>query len=250
MSWMLDFDVAIEPRVREKYTPPKSLPIHITDRIPIEIIDRVIKNLLHNLVATLRCGLVCKSWLALSRHHVFRDLNMGQEDRAAAFFRLLDSPCSTVRPAWLTAISLVYTSGEPQATQGPSNWNMLSSKIRLENSFPCITSLTLRFALFRVVVDLAQMLHHLRHLEEVNLVDVVCHVSDPSRRKRLAQHKQSLRYPLPPGLRTFRVLGGLNPRTWCCAGLMAWCQRCRRSKILLLKVIFISVRTRRGFRGS
>ncbi|KAF8896103.1 hypothetical protein BD779DRAFT_1494004, partial [Infundibulicybe gibba] len=106
MSWLPDFDIPYE--MVNKHALKKFLPIHLTDRIPTEIIERIIQHLIHNLAALLKCGLVCKTWLALSRCYIFRDVNLSRKDKMASFIRLAESPLSTIRFSWIASVSLAH----------------------------------------------------------------------------------------------------------------------------------------------
>ncbi|KAF8896095.1 hypothetical protein BD779DRAFT_1493962 [Infundibulicybe gibba] len=194
-SWMFDFNVANEAEGQKTHT-QEPLPINFIDRIPLEIIDHIIKDLLHNLVAILNCGLVCKSWLAISRHHVFSNVSLDRGDKMISFLELLKSPRSTIHPSWIASLSLAYMrrmSGAPASLSNletfPSvralrimtssrGWSCplltLSASREIHHSFPHLTSLMLRSR----------------------------YAPEP-----LEEHEQSLLYPLPPGVRTFRILG-------------------------------------------
>ncbi|KAF8896102.1 hypothetical protein BD779DRAFT_1796576 [Infundibulicybe gibba] len=80
--------------------------------------------------------------------------------------------------------------------------------------FPHLASLTLRNPVFRAMVELAQALHCLRHLQEVNLIDVLFRAPNFEHHncyEPVELYKTSLAYPLPPGVIQFRVLGCSRP---------------------------------------
>ncbi|KAF8875516.1 hypothetical protein BD779DRAFT_1678216 [Infundibulicybe gibba] len=197
-----------------------SLPIHLTDRFPVELVEQVIFYLSQSRIALFRCSLVSKSWLALSYFYVFRHVHIKQAN-ARTFIELIKSPFSMVGISPVHTLSFTGTNAQVcrWIRDAQLDWTTFSSVRALEIStemfpgklvpllcghiaisFPLITSLTIQYPLFDTIVTFARMVHQLKHLQELTIVQ-------PQWSEFSADHPEAFKYQLPPDMQSIHLLG-------------------------------------------
>jgi F-box domain len=75
-----------------KLSPPQSNP-RLDVRVPIEIVAEIIRHLQHHEVTLRSCSLVCRTWVPLSRRHLFSSIHFDHSN-VSAFVALLNSGSS------------------------------------------------------------------------------------------------------------------------------------------------------------
>src|ERR1700761_3535360 len=101
---------------------------------PPELFDWIIGQIHDDLSLLLTCSLVCRSWLASSRYHIFRYKVVTLRPRnVQAFVRLITSPSSTIHP-YIRTIELVSS----DSLRDGYNSQWLDSIIHTLASLPCV----------------------------------------------------------------------------------------------------------------
>ncbi|RDB30375.1 hypothetical protein Hypma_007203 [Hypsizygus marmoreus] len=212
----------LRPRQPRTITP---LSLDLTRRIPPEVIDIIIERLVRFDIPTLAtCSLVCRAWLAASRHRLFTDISLGPHN-AASFLRLLDSPHVTMTPgvrhisvqnesaaishrrARSTARGERFQCDEAllrRLAKFPSLTSLCFSWLHgldrpavaaLVHGFPDLTDLELRACTFPSFSQFTEVICALQHLRRVTLADVSWS------ELQIPEFKQRV----PPGLQTLEL---------------------------------------------
>ncbi|KAJ7098281.1 hypothetical protein C8R44DRAFT_642877, partial [Mycena epipterygia] len=67
--------------------------------LPPELVDAIIGQAQDDIHALATCGLVCRSWLAASRYHIFKGIPVSlRPGNVQPFIQLLIHPSSTLHP--------------------------------------------------------------------------------------------------------------------------------------------------------
>ncbi|KAJ6532743.1 hypothetical protein DFH09DRAFT_1182140 [Mycena vulgaris] len=108
--------------------------------LPPELFDVIIGQVQDDIHTLATCGLVCKSWLASSRYHIFNAIPVSlRPGNAQAFIRLATHPLSTFRPY---IHSLALLSSNLPGGSFDSEW--LDSIISILAGLPCVTGLLIQ----------------------------------------------------------------------------------------------------------
>lgn len=190
----------------------KPLSLDLSYRIPPEMIDVILEQLDFDTPTLAVCCLVCKTWLACSRHRLCPKISLDQWN-ARDFFHLLDSPHSTLSRG-IRHISIQYTAdvsishrshpGKPTGCRRAADRNVNSivhpdeilprlvsfvsltslcfswieyglgplGSISLKRSFPYLTDLEFRACTFPSFHEFTDIICGLQSLRHITLSDV------------------------------------------------------------------------------